>query len=296
MNIVIAGGSGFLGRALRARLLERGDKVVVLTRRASAPDDVAWSPNDLSGAWVNVVAEADAVVNLAGESLDGGRWTAARKRVLIDSRMITTRGIVQALGRAQRASVLLNASAIGFYGTRGDETLTEQSPPGNNFLATLCRKWEDEALKASGIRRVVLLRSGLVLDPHHGALSRLILPFRLGLGGPMGTGRQFWSWIHRDDWVSLAVFALDGEIAGPLNLTAPNPVTNDEFAKALGRKLHRPAMLRAPALALNVLLGEMAEAVILGGQRVSPARARALGYVFAFDRVDDALRDLMART
>src|SRR6188508_2407526 len=155
MNIVLAGGSGFLGSALQVRLRERGDVVRVLTRKASQSHHVEWSPNDLKGAWVGVVAEADAVVNLAGESVDGGRWTDARKRVLIDSRIIATRGIVQALGRARREGVLLNASAVGFYGTRADEILTEESPSGGDFLASLCRKWEDEASKGVGMRRVV---------------------------------------------------------------------------------------------------------------------------------------------
>jgi uncharacterized protein (TIGR01777 family) len=294
MNIVIAGGSGFLGRALKTRLCERGDVVRVLTRKASQPDDVAWSPNDLNGAWATMVAEADAVINLAGESVAGGRWSAARKRVLIDSRMITTRGIVGALGRGRREGVLLNASAVGFYGPREDELLTEDSPAGNDFLATLCRTWENEATKAGGIRRLVHLRTGLVLDPHHGALAKLLTPFRLGLGGPMGSGRQYWSWIHRDDWVSLAVFALDTErVEGALNLVAPNPVTNRDFATTLGRVLRRPAVLTAPALALKLVLGEMAEAMVLGGQRVSSARARALGFTFAFDNLDAALRHLL---
>jgi len=294
MNIVIAGGTGFLGRALASRLRERGDAVRVLTRKASSPDHVAWSPNDMDGAWVNVVAEADVVVNLTGEAVDGPRWSEARKRVLIDSRIITTRAIVHALGRVRRKGVLLNASAVGYYGARVDETLTEESSGGNDFLATLCRKWEEEASKASGIRRVVLLRTGLVLDTRHGALASLLLPFKLGLGGPMGSGRQYWSWIHRDDWVSLVAFAIDEQrLDGPLNLTAPNPVTNAEFANTLGRVLRRPALLPAPAFALRILLGEMADAMVLGGQRVSPARARALGFAFAFSDLNAALRSLV---
>lgn len=294
MNIVIAGGSGFLGSALKTRLRERGDTVRVLTRKPSRPDDVAWSPNDLNGPWVRVVGEADAVVNLAGESVEGAHWSAARKRVLIDSRMISTRGIAQALGRVRREGVLLSASAVGYYGTRAEETLTEESSAGNDFLSTLCRKWEEEASKASGIRRLVLLRTGLVLDARHGALAKLLTPFRLGVGGPMGSGRQYWSWIHREDWVRLVVFAIDdARVVGPLNLTAPQPVTNRDFARALGRALRRPAILPAPSFALKLVLGEMAEAMVLGGQRVVPARAQALGFGFTFDGLDAALRDLL---
>ncbi len=293
MNIVIAGGSGFLGSALAKRLRERGDDVRVLTRKASAPDHVEWSPNDMNGAWVKVVTGADAVVNLAGEAVDKGRWTDARKRVLIDSRIISTRAIVEAIGRTRGDGVLLNASAIGFYGTRADEVVTEESSAGNDFLATLCRKWEEEAAKAIGIRRVVLLRTGLVLDPRHGALAKLVTPFRLGVGGPMGDGRQYWSWIHRDDWVNLVVFAIhEPRVEGALNLTAPHPVTNREFATTLGRVLRRPAALPAPAAALRFLLGEMADAMVLGGQRVSSAHARALGFSFAFDQLELAFRDL----
>ncbi len=294
MRIVIAGGSGFLGRALSARLQERGSDVRVLTRRPAAPHHVLWNPLDQQGAWTDEVARADAVVNLAGESVDGGRWSAARKRILIDSRMITTRGIVQALGRGRRDGVLLSASAVGFYGTRGDETITENSSAGNDFLATLCRKWEDEATKATGIRRVVLLRTGLVLDRHHGALARLLTPFRLGLGGPMGSGLQYWSWIHREDWVRLVLFAIDdARVSGPVNLTAPEPASNRDFARALGRVLRRPALLPIPSLALKLLLGEMAEAMVLGGQRVVPAKVQALGFSFGFHQLDDALRDLV---
>ena len=190
MNIVIAGGSGFLGTALRARLIERGDSVRVLTRTASAPHHVAWSPADERGTWVDVVASADAVINLAGEPLDAARWTDARKKLLISSRIETTQAVVRALHRVQREGVLLNASAVGYYGSRGSERVTEDSPPGDDFLAQICRQWESEAMKAASARRVVRLRTGLVLDAEHGALARLLMPFKLGLGGPMGSGKQ----------------------------------------------------------------------------------------------------------
>lgn len=294
MNITIAGGSGFLGRALTRRLRERGDTVSVLTRRASGPGEVAWAPGNPDGPWLDAIAEADAVVNLAGESIADGRWTADRKRRLIESRMTTTRAIVNALGSAKPDGVLLSASAVGYYGDRGDETLTEASSPGDDFLARLCRDWESEARRAEGSRRVVLLRTGLVLDPGNGALAPLMTPFRLGVGGPMGSGRQYWSWIHREDWVRLVIFAIDDSRArGAMNLTAPNAVTNRDFARALGRALSRPALLPAPAFALRLLLGEMADAMVLSGQRVIPELATSLGFTFAFTDLDAALRDLL---
>lgn len=293
MNIIIAGGSGFLGRALTAHLRARGDRVQVLTRSARHQDDVAWTEGDVSGKWVDVVANADAVVNLAGESIAKGRWMAARKQRLVESRITTTRSIVDALSRVRRNGVLLNASAIGIYGDRGSEPLTEASVAGSDFLATLCVEWEREAARAEPFRRVVRLRTGLVLDPSDGALAPLLTPFRLGVGGPLGTGRQYWSWIHRDDWVRLVTFAIDDvRVDGALNLTAPHPVTNRDFAKALGHALHRPAVMPVPAVVLRLLLGEMADAMVLGGQRVTPERALGLGYAFEFNTVERALADL----
>lgn len=293
MNITIAGGSGFLGRALTAHLRARGDRVRVLTRAARHPDDLPWTPGTVSGAWVEAVGMADAVVNLAGASIANGRWTTTRKRELIDSRIIATRSIVEALSHVNRSGVLLNASAIGIYGDRGDEPLTEAASAGSDFLATLCLDWEREASKAESFRRVVRLRTGLVLDPSDGALEPLVIPFRLGIGGPLGTGRQYWSWIHRDDWVRLTTFALDDRrVDGALNLTAPHPVRNGDFARALGRVLRRPAVLPVPAFALRLLLGEMADAMVLGGQRVAPERATTLGFAFGFDTVEAALSNL----
>lgn len=294
MNIVIAGGSGFLGRRLTTSLRERGDTVHVLTRRAVRDGDVVWSPTDGAGDWRRRVTDADAVVNLAGESIAKGRWTAERRRKLVDSRTISTRAIVDALRPAGRHAVLLNASAIGYYGDRGSELVTEASASGSDFLAGLCRRWEAEAARAEATRRVVYLRTGLVLDPAEGALASLLLPFRLGVGGPLGSGRQYWSWIHRDDWVRLTMFAIDhAAVIGPLNMSAPAPVTNAEFARTLGRVLRRPALLPTPAMALRFLLGEMADAMVLSGQRVTPARALALGFDFRFKTLESALADLL---
>jgi uncharacterized protein (TIGR01777 family) len=294
MRIIVAGGSGFLGRALTTRLQERGDDVTILSRRPSALHHVAWNPDDARGTWSEQLATADAVVNLSGAPVDRGRWTDARKAELVRSRLGTTRTIVEALDHRHSRALLLNASAVGYYGSHGDEELTEATPAGQGFLASLCEEWEAEALKASPRRRVVLLRTGLVLDATSGALARLLLPFRLGVGGPLGSGRQFWPWIHREDWVRLVLFAIDdGRVHGPLNLTAPNPVSNRDFSRALGRVLRRPAILPAPSFVLRLLLGEMADAMVLGGQRAMPARAQALGFTFAFPDLEEALRSLV---
>ncbi|MEQ1757731.1 MAG: TIGR01777 family oxidoreductase [Vicinamibacterales bacterium] len=296
MRIVIAGGTGFLGRALSTQLQARGDDVRVLTRRPTAANHIAWNPAEPRATWTNELGRADAVVNLAGEPIDKGRWTEERKAVLVDSRVTSTRSIVSVLKERENGAVLLNASAVGYYGACGDEVITEMSLAGHGFLASLCRKWEAEASKASERGRVVLLRTGLVLDARAGALARLLLPFKLGLGGPMGDGRQFWPWIHRDDWVRLVMFAIDdARFRGPTNLSAPEPVTNAVFAQTLGRVLHRPAIMPAPRFALSFVLGEMAEAMVLSGQRAIPARAQSTGFTFAHPDLEAALKDLLTR-
>jgi uncharacterized protein len=294
MRVVVAGGTGFLGGALVRRLRTDGHDVIVLTRRPSGDGQLAWSPGTPPGGqpWARAIDGAGAVVNLAGESIASGRWTSARKRAIRESRVTATHGLVAAiLSAAQPPPVLLSSSAVGIYGSRGEETLTEQSPIGAGFLAEVGRAWEQEALAAAAVTRVVLLRTGLVLGKGGGALPQLALPFRLGVGGPVGSGEQYLSWIHLDDWVSLARWALDtAAVSGPLNATAPGPVTNAEFARVLGRVLRRPAWLPAPAFALRLALGEMADALILEGQRVLPARARELGFTFEHPTIDGALR------
>jgi uncharacterized protein len=294
MRVVVTGGTGFLGGALVRRLRADGHEVIVLTRRPSGDGQLAWSPGTPPGGqpWARAIDGAGAVVNLAGESIASGRWTSARKRAIRESRVTATHGLVAAiLSAAQPPPVLLSSSAVGIYGSRGEETLTEQSPIGAGFLAEVGRAWEQEALAAAAVTRVVLLRTGLVLGKGGGALPQLALPFRLGVGGPVGSGEQYLSWIHLDDWVSLARWALDtAAVSGPLNATAPGPVTNAEFARVLGRVLRRPAWLPAPAFALRLALGEMADALILEGQRVLPARARELGFTFEHPTIDGALR------
>jgi hypothetical protein len=293
MRVLIAGGSGFLGQALARALRDAGNIVHTLTRHPAGPDDIRWSADSADMDWSHALATTDVVINLAGASIAGGRWTAARKALIRDSRLRATRAITDAINASRMPIALLSSSAIGFYGVRGDEPLTEAASPGSDFLASLCRAWEDRALEATAATRVVLLRTGLVLARHGGALRQMAVPFRFGVGGPIGTGRQYMSWIHIDDWIGLVqMAAATASLSGPLNLTAPAPVTNAEFATALGRAMHRPAIMPAPGLAIRLLLGEMADALILGGQRVLPERARELGYEFRYPTLDAALQTI----
>jgi uncharacterized protein (TIGR01777 family) len=277
MKVVIAGGTGFLGRALAARLESDGHDVVVPAR---------GSTRDVDG--------SDAVVNLSGESIAGKRWSAAQKQRILDSRIQITRGLVDAiLAARKRPAVFVSGSAVGYYGPLGDEIATEDTPPGSDFLARVCIQWETEALRAATAARVVCVRTGLVLERDGGALPAMLPPFWFGAGGPVGSGRQYWPWIHRADWVGMVRWALQNTaVSGPMNVTGPTPVTNREFARALGRALHRPAFLPAPAFALRLLLGEMADALLLSGQRAVPARAQRGGFTFAYPTLDGALQAL----
>jgi uncharacterized protein len=298
MRLVIAGGTGFLGSALTTALREEGHEIVILTRQRgiASAGCLSWTPDGTVGPWARVVDGADAVINLAGAALDENRWTGARKRVLVDSRVLATRSLARAIGAASRPpSLLLSSSAVGYYGARGDEIVTEEGYAGSGFLAGLVLRWEKEAqAAASPHTRVALLRSGVVLAPDGGALSRMLLPFRLGLGGPFGSGRQYLSWIHRQDWIDMARWLLTGPaVDGPFNAVAPAPVTNTDFARTLARILHRPHLLRVPAFVLRVALGEMADAALLAGQRVVPAKAQRLGFRFQWPALEAALRDLL---
>ena len=296
MKIVVAGGTGFLGNGLVAACRAEGHEVTVLTRRPRRPGELAWDPSAPPGAWFTSIDGADAVVNLAGQRLDAGRWTEARKRSIRESRVDATRAIVTAIAVAQRRpKVLVNASAIGAYGPHGAEPLTESAPPGSDFLASVCAAWEGQALEASWMTRVVLLRTGLALDRAGGALPKLALLFRLFAGGRAGSGDQYWSWIHRDDWTRMVRWAIDTpDVEGRLNLTAPGPVTNRAFTQTLARVLHRPALAPAPAFALRLMLGEMADALILNGQRVLPAKATRHGFEFRHPVLESALRAIYA--
>jgi uncharacterized protein (TIGR01777 family) len=245
-----------------------------------------------------VIDGADVVVNLAGESIAEGRWTDARKQALRDSRLLSTRSLVAAIGRAaRRPSLLLSSSAVGYYGPRGDEPVDERDGPGSDFLATLSVEWENAANEAaSAATRVVLVRTGLVLERDGGALAAMLTPFKLGVGGPVGDGRQYWPWIHRDDWVALVQFLIAHPGAGgPVNATAPTPVTNEEFSRTLARALGRPCLFRAPGFALRLAMGEMADALLLKGQRVVPTRAVEMGYQFRYRDLKPALNAILTR-
>jgi uncharacterized protein (TIGR01777 family) len=295
VTIVVAGGTGFLGSALVRGWRADGHRVRVLTRQPRGEDDVQWSPGGADTRWIATVDGADAVLNLGGEGIADKRWTAARKAAILESRVRATRAIVAAIKSSRTPPrVVLSASAIGFYGSnRGDDTLTEESAAGSDFLAEVCRHWEGEAAPAAGIARLVLLRTGVVLDKKSGALPQMALPFRFFAGGRVGSGRQYLSWIHLADWLGMVRWALASpDVAGPLNVTAPAPVTNAEFSRALGRAMDRPALVPAPAFALRLGLGEMADGLLLGGQRVLPAKARRHGFSFRFASVDAALQDI----
>jgi uncharacterized protein (TIGR01777 family) len=287
MKAVITGGTGFLGSALAASLRSDGHDVSIVTRRPRLPDEVSWTD-------VSSFEGADVVVNLAGTPLDEGRWTGQRKASILESRVQTTEAVVKTMSEVtRRPAVFLNASAVGVYGTHGPEALTEDSPPGSDFLASVCVQWEATAMKAAWLTRVVLLRTGLPLATSGGALPKLAIPFRVFAGGRVGSGDQYWSWIHLHDWLRLVRWAIDTTgIKGPLNLTAPAPVTNREFAAALARALHRPALAPAPAFAVRLALGEMADALVLSGQRVLPAKATRGGFQFWYPDLDSALQQI----
>ena len=301
MRVTITGATGLIGSALVAELRQRGDEVTVLTRdpgrtREKFGGDVlahAWDPES-APAPAEALAGRDGVVHLAGENI-AQRWTKAAKRRIAESRERGTRNLVDGLAAADpRPPVLVSASGVGYYGFRGDEPLDEQAPLGDDFLASVVAVWEREAdrASASGVR-VVSMRNGVVLDAHGGALSKMLPPFKAGVGGPVAGGDQYLAWIHLDDVVGMMIRALEDESwSGPINATAPEPVSNAEFSKALGRALHRPAVAPVPALALRALYGEMADLVI-HGQRALPRRALELGYAFRHPDLDEALRSAL---
>jgi uncharacterized protein (TIGR01777 family) len=297
MKVVIAGGTGFLGRPLARALAVNGHDIVILTRRAAAAGVsrearfLTWRPGDAPGPWAAEIDGAAAVINLAGESIAARRWSEAQKQRILESRVQATRTLADAiLGASRPPAVFVSGSAVGYYGPRGDEIVTEEQPAGGDFLARVCAAWEAEATRAESAARVACIRTGLVIESGGGALPRMVLPFKFGAGGPLGSGRQYMPWIHRADWVALLQWTIaTASAAGPINATAPNPVTNATFARALGGALRRPAFMPAPAFALRLALGEMADALLLSGQRAVPAKAERLGFRFRFTRLEDAL-------
>lgn len=302
MRIVVAGGTGFLGRPLCHALAAEGHQVAGLTRRANPRPDppltfVTWHPDGGSGSWAAALDGAGAVINLTGESLAGGRWTSARKQRLRDSRLFPTRSLVAAIAEASAPpAVFLSASAVGYYGAHEDEPVPESTPPGRDFAARLCVDWERAAAPAaSAATRLALIRTAPVLGRGGGLLAQMALPFTLFAGGPLGSGSQYLPWIHQQDWIRLVIWMLNSpDVAGPVNASSPQPVTNAAFSRALGRALGRPSWLRAPAWALRLALGEMAT-MALTGQRAIPARALEGGFRFDYTDVDEALKDITRR-
>ena len=309
MRIVVTGGTGMIGRPLVANLSADGHEVVVLSRnpekqRPELPSNVVvdrWDGKTL-GDWAKHMDGADAVINFAGEGIAGDsflpdRWSADKKRRIRDSRLRAGRVVVEAVrAAASKPGVLIQASAAGYYGPHGDEVVDEGTAPGDDFLARLCVDWEDATAEVEplGVRRVIT-RTGLVLTEKGGPLERLVLPYKLYGGMYFGSGRQWWPWIHIDDEVNALRFLLENEaVAGPFNLTAPNPVTNREFGKALGRVLQRPSYMPVPGFAMRLLVGEVAT-VVLDGQRALPKKLQELGFTFQFPVVEPALLDIVSR-
>lgn len=300
MRILVTGATGLVGRKLCGSLSGQGHELVVLSRRPAGVDlpglraAFGWNPDSEpspAAAWEGV----EAAIHLAGEPVAESRWTPEQKRRIRDSRVIGTRNLIAGMKElTDRPKVLVGASAVGFYGTRGDETLREESAPGQGFLPDVCIEWEAETLKAAGLGlRVASIRIGVVLSPDGGALKTMLLPFRLGLGGRLGSGRQWFPWIHIDDITGIIEHALfNAQISGPLNGVAPGIVTNQEFTRQLASTLHRPALFPVPEAVIRIMMGEMAD-VVFNSQRVTPKRALETGYLFRFPQLGPALEDLL---
>ncbi|MBS4219476.1 TIGR01777 family oxidoreductase [Bacillus sp. FJAT-49711] len=299
MHIVIAGGSGFVGKALQARLLKEGHKITILTRNK----EKIFESNGLRAVeWLNPNSEpeiymknVDAIINLAGESINGFRWTKEKKKRIIESRIHATREIVTLIEKLDRKpKVLVNGSAVGYYGMSDVETFTEESKSqASDFLASVVRKWEEEAAQAERLGvRIVFARLGVVLGKE-GALPLMALPYKMGVGGPVGTGNQWIPWVHQADVAGLLLFAIENEsISGPINVTAPNLVKNKEFGKTIGRVLHRPHWMPVPSFAMKLLLGEMSE-MLLRGQCAIPQKAEQNGYTFEYPILEQAMENIL---
>lgn len=302
MRVFITGGTGFIGRHLIAKLLEEGHEVAVISRNVIRAQAVLGKMVKIIGGnplepgdWQEEIARSDAVVNLCGEPILAKKWTPKRQQLLLNSRVLPTRNIVEAVARStRRPEVLISGSAIGYYGGRGDEEITEDEKPGDDFAAHLCRDWEAEADRAAahGVR-VVKLRTGETVGRSDGVLPPMIRPFKFFLGGPIGSGNQYMSWIHIDDHVGITLMALTNkDIRSAINLTAPQPVTNRQFSKSLGKALSRPSWLPVPPFVLRLMFGDGA-ALVLEGQRVIPKKALDNGYRFKYENLDDALADVL---
>lgn len=301
MNITLTGATGLIGQRLVTALKDRGDEVTVLSRNAEKASAalgvpaVAWDA--LAGpAPVEALAGRDAIVHLAGEPV-AQRWNAARKQAILESRETGTRNLVKGIeGAAPRPEALISSSAVGYYGKHGDERVPEDTPAGDDFLAEVCVRWEREADRVTELGlRAAHIRTGVVLDKDGGALKTMLTPFRLGVGGPVAGGKQYMPWIHLDDIVGLYLAAIDDSSwSGPYNGSAPEPVTNAEFSKALGKALHRPAFAPVPAFAIKLLYGEMSE-IVTEGQRAVPTRALAAGYAYKHPDLAEALSSALGR-
>jgi hypothetical protein len=301
MRVIITGGTGLIGRALSAALLNTGNEVIVLsrnpTKRHALPGGVrleGWDGQSANG-WGHLVNEADAIVNLAGEGIADGRWSAERKERILNSRVQAGQALTAAIQQATtKPKVLIQSSAVGYYGARKDELLTEAASPGGDFLARVCFEWEAStaAVDKLGLRRPII-RTGIVLSNAGGAFPKLVLPFRLFAGGPVGSGKQWYPWIHIDDEVAAIQFLLNHERAtGPFNLSAPEPLTNKALAAEIGKVMGKPAFMPAPGFAMQTLFGEMAT-VLLDGQRAMPQRLLDLGFTFKYPTAEAALRALL---
>ena len=297
MKVLISGAGGLVGTAIADALRMDGHTVGQFVRPGGTAraGDVRWDP---ASGTVDLAAMegADTVICLSGASVGEGRWTAERKNVLRSSRVDLTRVLVDSLGRLKKKPrVFVAASAIGYYGNRGDEILTEASTAGNDFIAQLARDWETETIRAEAVGiRTVILRFAVILSAKGGALARMVLPFKLGAGGRLGSGQQWMSWVGLEDVVEIARAAISREqMRGPVNVAAPGPVQNVEFTRVLARVLHRPAIFPAPAFALRIALGEMADALLLASQRVIPEKLRAAGYKFRYENLEGALREIL---
>ena len=298
MRILITGASGLIGSSLAQHLRNASHEIMVLTRSTAGPTEgrYNWNP-DSSEFDIRALRSVEVVINLAGENIGAKRWTPVQKRLIADSRLKGTALLVDAISRMDnRPRLLVSASAVGYYGNRGDEPLTELSQPGDGFLSELCRDWEAEATKATKLGvRVVCLRTGMVLSRTGGTLERMLPMFKVGLGGPLGSGNQYWSWVALDDVVRAFEFIIEKEqLSGPVNLVAPNPVTNAEFTQALAKAVHRPAIFPVPAPILRLALGEMADSLVLCSQNVVPEKLLDAGFAFRHPALSDALGSILS--